>query len=271
VSGVSVAAYGTSLIALNQTWYKNYPKAPFHTYNDSGEWLQMDKVGHAWSVYNLSRASSYAWKWAGVKENKAVVLGSLSGFTYLTVIELLDGRSEKWGWSWADMGANFAGSSLFALQQIGWKEQRVQFKFSAHKKNYETGLAHRADELFGKSLPERLLKDYNGQTYWFSFNIKSFSKSNLPGWLNLAIGYGADGMFGGYENIALDDDGNPSFDRKDIKRRRQWYLSPDIDVTKFKTKSKALRTLLMGLNCIKIPAPAFKVSNGKLSARLIHF
>ncbi len=272
VSGVSAAAYGTSLIALNQTWYKNFPKTSFHTFNDAGEWLQMDKVGHAWSVYNLSRGSFHAWKWTGLKENNAVIVSSLSGFTYLTVIELLDARSQKWGWSWADMGANFTGSSLFALQQISWKEQRIQFKFSAHKKNYNAELTDRADELFGKTTPERLLKDYNGQTYWLSFNLHSFTKNKkLPTWLNLSVGYGADGMFGGYENIALDKNGNPTFMRHDIKRRRQWYLAPDIDVTKIKTHSKLLKTLLTGFNCIKIPAPALQFSNGKFSAHLIQF
>lgn len=272
VGGISVTVYGSSLLALNQTWYKNYPKTSFHTFNDSGEWLQMDKVGHGWSVYNLSRASTSAWQWAGLAENKSVLIGSLSGFAYLTVIEILDAHSEKWGWSWADVAANVAGSSLFALQQLGWEEQRIQYKFSAHRKKYSAALETRADELFGTSLAERILKDYNGQTHWLSFNINSFThKKNLPGWLNISVGYGADGLFGGYENIAYDKNGNVSFYRPDIKRQRQWYLSPDVDFTKIKTESKLLKTLLAGLNCLKIPAPAFQLSKGKLRGYWLYF
>jgi hypothetical protein len=272
VGGTVAVTYASSLIALNQTWYKNYPKSSFHTFDDSGEWLQMDKVGHGWSVYNLSRASTSAWKWAGLSQKQSVLIGSLTGFSYLTVIEILDAHSEKWGWSWADMAANIGGSSLFALQELGWKEQRIQFKFSAHRKKYESGLNTRADELFGESLPERILKDYNGQTLWFSFNLKSFlKKSNLPSWLNLSIGYGANGMFGGYENIGYDKNGNINFNRTDIQRRRQWYLSPDIDFTKIKTNSKLLRTILSGINCIKVPAPALEFSNGKLKGRWFYF
>ena len=272
VSVFSLASYTGSLIALNSTWYKEYPKTSFHTFNDFGEWNQMDKVGHSWSVYNLSRASMAAWRWAGLQENKAVIAGSVSGFAYVTMIELLDGYSEKWGWSWGDMGANLTGSSLFALQQIRWKEQRVQFKFSTHKKNYAPDVITRANELFGKTGPERFLKDYNGQTYWYSFNLKSFARhSALPGWLNISIGYGSEGMFGGYENIAIDKNGNTTFERRDIKRLRQWYLSPDIDVTKIKTKSKVLKTLFAGLNSIKIPAPALRFSKGQVKGHWFYF
>ena len=48
---------------------------------------------------------------------------------------------------------------------------------------------------------QQVLKDYNGQTYWLSANIWSFNKeSNFPRWLNVAFGYGADGMLYGENN-----------------------------------------------------------------------
>jgi hypothetical protein len=272
VGGLSIAAYGGSLLMLNQAWYSQYDRTSFHTFDDSGEWLQVDKTGHAWSAYNLSRASTAAWRWTGMPEKKAVWVGSLSGFTYLTAIEVLDAYSESWGWSWADMAANASGSLLFALQESGWKEQRIQFKFSAHRIDYEPALQSRAGDLFGRTLPERLLKDYNGQTYWFSFNLKSFApQTRLPSWLNLSVGYGASGLYGGFANIAYDDHGDLVFDRRDIQRRRQWYLSPDIDLTKIKTRSKFLKTSFSVLNAIKIPAPALEFSNGKFHGRWIAF
>ena len=43
-----------------------------------------------------------------------------------------------------------------------------------------------------------MLKDYNAQTYWFSANLKSFfPEIKFTAWLNVAVGYGAEGMFGG--------------------------------------------------------------------------
>ena len=234
--------------------------------------MQMDKVGHAWTAYNTSRATTALWRWAGLSEKSAVLAGSLSGFGYLTVIEFLDGHSTEWGWSWSDIAANTTGSGLFALQQLAWGEQRIQYKFSSHKNTYEGDLENRADDLFGSSLPERLLKDYNAQTYWFSFNLRSFlPESRLPRWLNVSVGMGAQNMLGGYENVAFDENGNKVFDRSDLRRYRQWYLAPDIDFTKIHTNSRFLRTTFELLNVLKFPAPALEFSNGRFRFHALTF
>ena len=273
ITGINVAGYGGSLIALNNAWYKDYAKTSFHLFNDSKEWLQMDKSGHAWGAYNASRGSTAMWEWAGLPHKKAVWIGGLSSVVYLTTIEFFDAYSAKWGWSWSDIGANMIGSGLFMGQEFLWNEQRIQFKFSFHPKKYdEPQLEQRADELFGKPWYERMLKDYNAQTYWFSANVKSLlPQSNLPAWLNVALGYGADGMFGGFENKWKDKSGNEII-RFDIPRKRQFYLAPDIDFTKIKTKSKFLKTTFSLLNSFKCPAPSLMMdSKGKLKAYLLFF
>lgn len=168
--------YGGSFIFLNQAWYKGYPRSSFHTFNDVGEWMQIDKIGHAWTAYNTGKATAAFWKWAGVKDKTSVFLGSGSSLLYMLSIEYLDGRSAEWGWSWGDVTADVSGSLLFSLQQLGWKEQRILLKFSSHPKKYDPSLKDRTNDLFGSSFPERLLKDYNAQTYWLSFNLHSFFK-----------------------------------------------------------------------------------------------
>ena len=103
-------------------------------------------------------------------------------------------------------------------------------------------------------------------------NLKSFfPKSKLPAWLCVAVGYGAEGMFGGEENIAKDANGNITFDRRDIKRYRQWYLASDIDLSKIKTKSKALNVFLTILSAFKFPTPSLELSNGKFKVNATHF
>jgi hypothetical protein len=273
IAGASALGYGGSLIILNNAWYKNYAHTSFHTFNDSREWLQVDKIGHAWTAYNTGRGSAATWRWTGMPEKKSVILGGLTGATYLTAIEFLDAHSSKWGWSWSDIGANIAGSGFFISQQLLWNEQRVQLKFSFHSKNYgEPVLDARADDLFGKAWYERMLKDYNAQTYWLSANPGSFfERSHLPPWLNIAVGYGGDGMFGGFENKWTDKDGN-TITRFDIPRKRQFYFAPDIDFTKIKTNRKWLRTVFFCLNTFKCPAPALMIdSKGKMKAYAIYF
>jgi uncharacterized protein YfiM (DUF2279 family) len=274
ITGVHVAGYGGLLVVLNNTWYKNYAHTSFHTFNDGKEWLQVDKLGHGWTAYSTARASAAMWQWAGLSEKKSALLGGLSSNVYLTAIEFLDAYSSKWGWSWSDIGANIIGSGLFISQELLWKEQRIQLKFSFHHKDYgEPVLNGRADDLFGKSWYERMLKDYNAQTYWLSANVKSFfPKTNLPPWLNVSIGYGADGMFGGFENKWIDGDPGFPINRTDIPRKRQFYLSPDVDFTKIQTNRKWLRMVFFCLNALKCPSPTLMMdSKGKMKGFLIYF
>ena len=273
ITAVNIAAYGGSLILLNNTWYKNFPHTSFHTFNDIKEWLQTDKVGHGWTAYNTGRVSAGMWRWAGLSQKKSAIIGGLSGAAYLTVIEFLDAHSSQWGWSWGDIAANIFGSGIFISQELLWKEQRIQYKFSFHTKSYgEQQLDQRAGDLFGGNWYERMLKDYNAQTYWLSANIKSFfPKSKIPAWLNVAAGYGADGMFGGFENKWTDESGN-EVTRYDIPRIRQFYIAPDIDFTKIKTNKKWLRTALFVLNSFKCPAPVLMLdSKGKFKAYAFYF
>ena len=243
-----------------------------HAFDDSGEWLQVDKIGHAWSSYRLSLVYSSILQWSGVEKDKSVYLGAASGVLSLSVIEILDGYSAKWGFSWSDMGANIVGSGMYAGQHALWGEQRIAFKFSSHKNIYPTGmLRDRARSLYGTSVGARLFKDYNAQTYWFSANLHSFMpESKLPKWLNLAVGYGARGMYGGFENTWQDDNGN-FYDRSDIPRLRQFYLSPDIDLSFIDFKSKFWNTFFKAVR-FKVPLPTLEInSDGSTKFHAVYF
>ena len=268
----NIIAYTGSMTALYQIWYKDYPQTHFHFFNDNREWLQTDKVGHAYSAYVASRASMEMWRWAGMKRNQRIWIGGMSGAFYQTVIETLDGFSAEWGWSWGDFAANMFGSGMLVSQELLWDEQRISFKFSTHHRSYPAGeLKDRANQLFGSSFGERIFKDYNAQTLWLSANLKSFFKqSDLPPWLNIAVGYGADGMYRGEANTWTDKNGF-AHNRNDIQRYRQIYLAPDIDLTRIKTKSKPLKVALFILNSFKFPTPSLELSNGRLKGHWLHF
>src|SRR6185312_2961717 len=273
VTAANIVGYGVALIGLNALWYAKYPRSGFHFFDDNNEWLQMDKVGHVYSAYSESRATMELWRWAGLSRKKSIWIGGLSGVAYQSIIEVLDGFSSEYGFSPGDFTANVLGSAAFISQQLAWNDERIQIKFSFHRKNYGSQqLNDRANDLYGNTEIQRFIKDYNGQTYWLSANIKSFiPDTKLPRWLNISVGYGADGMFGGVKNIGYDDNGNVVFNRQDIKRYRQWYLAPDVNFTKIRTNKKGVKILLFVLNSLKFPAPALEFSNGKFKGHWLVF
>ena len=259
--GESVAL-GVTLVGLNQLWYKDYPKSDFHFINDNNQWLQMDKLGHLYSTYHLGRVGAEMLQWSGASKKEQLIYGSTLGLGFLTVVEVFDGFSQEWGASSGDIIANVSGTALYVSQELLWKEQRITPKFSFH----QTKFASQRPETLGASLNEQILKDYNGQTYWLSFNIQSFTKDSFtPKWLNLAFGYSGEGMLYGNDAEAIENGiiQNPY---------RQFYLSLDVDLTKIETKSRFLKSLFSVFNTLKIPAPTLQYDdfNG-VKAHFIYF
>ncbi len=253
---------GGTLLALNQLWYADYPHTSFKTINDNAEWFQMDKAGHVFSSYHLGRFSAEALQWSGVSRKDRLLYGATFGFAFLTAVEVMDGHSAQWGFSYGDLVANAGGTALYVGQELAWKEQRIVPKFSFHTTVYP---AVRPGTL-GSSFSEQILKDYNGQTYWLSVNLNSFIRSKkLPNWLNLAVGYGGEGMITGEDKL-VNDVFFP------VGRTRQFYLSLDADLTKIKTNSHVLKTLFSVFNTIKIPAPALEFrSQGGAKFHFLYF
>ena len=253
VVGIEIIGYTGAMVMLNNLWYKDYPRSSFHWFDDNQQWLQMDKMGHAMTSYYIGVVGIRALRWSGLSERKSVIYGGILGLSFLTSIEVLDGLSAEWGASSGDMLANIFGTGLLIGQELLWKEQRMLLKFSVHNSLY----AQYRPNVLGESWNERLLKDYNGQTYWLSINLKSFGgkESYVPSWLNLAFGYSADGMTGGSQNYLYDNDENPI---PEFERQRQFFLSLDIDLTRIKTKSTFVNTLFGAFGFIKIPMPTYE-------------
>ncbi|WP_078226040.1 DUF2279 domain-containing protein [Flavobacterium sp. LM4] len=257
------ALASVTLIGLNQIWYADYPKSNFHFINDNDEWLQMDKIGHFYSAYHLGRFGAEALNWSGASKKNQLIYGAGVGFAFLTAVEVLDGYSAEWGASSGDLIANATGTALYVSQELLWNEQRITPKFSFHTTQY----ANKRPDKLGSSLNEQILKDYNGQTYWLSVNLYSFAKeTKIPKWLNVAFGYGADGMLSGNnknENFVLAQ--NP-------ENFRQIYLSFDVDLAKINTKSHFFKTIFSVFNTIKIPAPTLEYTANKgLKGHLFYF
>ncbi len=289
----SMGAYTIgSLSFLDLIWYHPYQSTSFHFFNDNAQWCQMDKCGHAFSTYSSARLvtgamnwagfktkpfnasvghlSARGLKWAGFSERESILIGQTFGLLYLSSVEILDGFSKEWGFSWGDEAANFVGGFAFSLQEFYWKEQRIQLKFSDHQTSFPSYRPH----VLGANFLEKIIKDYNGQTYWVSVNVASFLKKDtkFPNWINLAFGYGATNMVSGKSNVIVYPDGTTTANSVNNQtelisangqidyfyRYRKYYVSLDIDLTKLKTKSRVLKGIFSVVNSFKLPFPTIE-------------
>ncbi|MCF8328953.1 MAG: YfiM family protein [Crocinitomicaceae bacterium] len=255
-SSIIGLGYVSSLVALNGVWYKEFPKSNFHFFNDGANWMQMDKFGHGFSGYLLSQKAGDLYRWSGVKKS-CPWIGVGIGMSYLGALEFMDAYSQGWGFSTYDVLANFSGGALYLSQELIFKEQLVLPKFSFFPSKYA---AYRP-EVLGSNFPEQLLKDYNGQTYWFSFPIGGFAPSvKKMNWLCLSLGYSVDQKLVGDQDAYLD-----------FRAARQFLVSLDIDLTRLPIKNSTLKKVLAQLNMIKIPFSALMIQQGNLSFKPISF
>jgi hypothetical protein len=83
-------------------------------------------------------------------------------------------------------------------------------------------------------------------------------KDHYPRWLNLAVGYGAAGLEGGYAD--------PLSNWRE-REYRQWYLSLDIDPSQIKTRYGWLNATLRVVSLIRIPLPSLRYDRDGLRLR----
>lgn len=261
---VEVGSYIGGLSFLSFIWYKDQERVPFHFYDDSKGYLQMDKSGHAYGAYRQSYSAYYALRWAGVDKKRALIFGGPMGLIFQTPIEVFDGLYEGWGFSWPDMAANTLGAALFTAQEAFFDEQVVLMKFS-----YSPSIYPDYHSKLGESHIERFFLDYNAHTYWLSGNLNRITGlEKIPTWINIAIGYSANGMISEFDN-PLYYNGEPF---PHLERYRQYIFSMDVDFSKIPAKRKWVQKIFRTINLIKIPFPALEIhSNGNFRFNPLYF
>jgi hypothetical protein len=138
-------------------------------------------------------------------------------------------------------------------------------KYSFHTTTY----AQYNPEQLGSTLLQNMVKDYNGQTYWLSANISSLGlqHTRFPKWISFAAGYGAEGMTGAFSNPS-EINGVPV---PYSERYRQFYIAPDIDLSRIPVKSKTLKLVLKTIGFIKIPMPTLEFNKNGVVFHPLYF
>ncbi len=255
VGGAGGLFYGGMLTGLATVWYQDNHWVGLHLKNDNAGWMQIDKYGHAYTCYLFGKLGMNAMRWTGAKRKRAIWYGGAYGFLFMTSVELLDGNYAEWGFSPMDMVANASGSLLLIGQELAFKKQILTFKFSYH----HTELAQQKPGVLGDTDLSRVVADYNGQTFWWSLNLRSVFKHKefIPKWLNIAGGYGAYGMLSAENNPRVYNSENRTY-YPSVDRYRSYYLSLDLDLDKIETRSKFLKSTFFFLNMIKFPLPTIE-------------
>ena len=244
--GGTTLGYGVIYTGLTTAWYTG-EREPLHWFNDLHEWQQLDKAGHFWGAFQESRGAVDMLRWAGLSEKKAIWYGSFVGFVVQSPIEILDGFDPEYGASASDLAANFLGSAGLLAQQLAWHDVRIMPKWSFHLTSY----AAMRPNVLGSNVPERWLKDYNGQTYWLCTDVGAFLKpgNRWPRWLQPAVGYGG-------QNMVYNDDVRNA--AEGLRPYRQFYLSLDVDLRRIPTRSVVLKRVFYALSIFHLPAPALE-------------
>lgn len=251
----------TSYYFLNQLWYAQYPQTHFHLFDDGNEWMQMDKMGHAFTSYQIGNQLYPSFLRTGYNEKESARYAALTGWSYMLGIEILDGFSSQWGFSPYDIAANSAGSFLYWIQQEKWGEQKINLKYSF----YPTRFSEINPSQLGENFQQHILKDYNGQTYWLSFNSTLlFSKNNtFRDAINFNIGYSTTEMIRAKTNNNLVNNFHPT---------REFLFSFDADLNRVKWKRKGMKKVARILSVIKIPLPTLEIrGDGKIKFHSFYF
>lgn len=263
ISSSICGVWAGSIIGLQTIWYNDTIPNKFKFFDDSKNWLQMDKVGHVYTAYQLNRLTTGLYLWTGLDNKKATWIGFGISTGFQTTLEILDGFSGTWGWSWADVASNTFGSALYTSQQLIWEEQRILPKFSYSPSPF----ASVRPEVLGSTFAESFLKDYNGQSYWISFSPGSFlSESRIPKWACLSFGYSAHEKLVGSQPTFTDP-----FTGITYHEQREFLFSFDIDFSQLDIKKPWLKTIVKQFNYLKVPFPTMILRNGQVIAHPFYF
>ena len=89
VIGLETGAYLSGLSYLRYIWYRNHERVPFHFYNDSKGYLQIDKASHALVTYYETSTTYHALWWSGLDKTKLYGMVEEQDFCFKYLLKYL--------------------------------------------------------------------------------------------------------------------------------------------------------------------------------------
>jgi len=245
ITMLSAVTLGTVIpvhIYQQNAWWQG-PRGPFRFENDWVYALNVDKLGHMYAGYILSRTFKYLLEWSGFSEHTSTFFGSVLGLTYQMYVEVEDGFHRVYGFSPGDAFFNIMGATIPLAQWTFPVLRNFALKYSYWP---STGYI---DELKGGQ-SKAFLDDYQGTTVWLAidphFMMGEKLSSAVPRWLGLAFGVGG---------RDLNEQGGG---------RRQATLALDFNLSKIETESSFLHGVFTVVDFIHLPAPAIRLDGKRV-------
>ncbi len=205
VSGLTAGGFVYGHILQSDLWWKGQ-RSSFH-FDWDRDWsyaLGADKLGHFFFPYLVTNLYRQAFSWAGLDSRSSLIAASTLALSYQTYVEIRDGFSAEWGFSWGDFAADVLGAAYPILQDDLPALRIASFKVSFNP-----------SERFKAGSNASIIDDYESITHWLSLNVHGMLPDHLrdwyPPWLNLAVGHSVGGLDfegGGFHKIILSLDWN---------------------------------------------------------------
>jgi hypothetical protein len=230
-AGAFIYAYGIQ----NDMWWKD-ERSGFHT-NWTGDWnesLGADKIGHFFFGQSVATFYYHGLKWSGFSENKSKLYSGSFTFLYQTFLEIRDGFSKDYGFSWGDFGANLTGS-MYPFLQYNYPVLN----------NFNLKISFQASDRFKKGSNNYILDDYESTYHWLSIDINYFLPEQVaevfPDIINLGIGHSVKNL----NNLN--------------SAQHEIFIGLDIDIKAMPGDSDLLKFFKDALNHYHLPSPAVKI------------
>ena len=242
---VGAAALGGNLALyeyFRRAWWNGKP-APhiWVNWEQREPFREMDKFGHAYGGYHLSRIGGELLGGACVSRTRAVWWSAAYAAAFQLQIEMWDGKQAEYGFSPFDLAANTAGAGYAVAQHYVPALRNVKPTIS-----YARTLASKR---YGRAQGSELrpTTDYSGQTYWMSVDVDAMLPEGAarwwPGFVRASIGH------------SITDYVSPTTGRG-LWARRELVLSLDIDPEKLPGQNPLWRHVKHELSYYHFPAPA---------------
>ena len=181
---LNVASVATVMAIGTASW--DYYSSSFD-YIDEGwfgadtKYGGVDKLGHAYSAYALTDFYNHVYKKFGYSDKQAILGGALSSWSMMTLIELGDGFSENYGFSWQDETMNTVGVGLAYIRN----------RYPDLKNVFDYRIEWLPSDTFGDDGTVDPFTDYSGQKYLIALKPDGILKTDnsLLKALELHFGY----------------------------------------------------------------------------------